>query len=176
MRISKLISLIGLSAALLLGPSTAAQAKSPALYFGGAWGAYSINQSNLDDNDDVLKAYVGFQFTDWLGIEGSWTDFNRLDNAGAGDHFQTDGKGLAVVLSLPLGSASAIFVKGGQFWWDADTSIGGVSGASKGNDPFWGAGLKLGFNEHVALRLEVERYDVDDLKIRAFTAGIEFKF
>jgi len=174
MRFSRLISLISLSVALLVGLSTAAQARSPALYLGGAWGAYSINQSNLDDNDDVLKAYVGFQFTDWLGIEGSWTDFNRLDNGT--DQFQTDGKGLAVVISLPLGSASSVFAKGGQFWWDADTSVGGVSGASKGNDPFWGAGLKLGFNEHVAVRLEVERYDVDDIKIRAFTAGIEFKF
>jgi hypothetical protein len=174
MRIRKLIPLIGLSAALLLGPSAAAQARSPALYLGGAWGAYSINHSNLDDNDDVLKAYVGFQFTDWLGIEGSWTDFNRLDNGS--DRFQTDGKGLAVVISLPLGSASAVFVKGGEFWWDSDTSLGGVSGASTGNDPFWGAGFKLGFNNHVALRLEVERYDVGDISLRAFTAGIELKF
>jgi len=174
MRIGKPISLIGLSAALLLGLSTAAQAKGPALYLGGAWGAYSIKQSNLDDNDNVLKAYVGIQFTDWFGIEGSWTDFNRLNNAG--DRFDADGRGLAAVISLPLGSTSSVFAKGGQFWWDSDSFLGGVLGASKGNDPFWGAGLKLGFNEHVGLRLEVERYDVGEINLRTFTAGIEFKF
>jgi hypothetical protein len=68
MRINKLSSLLGLSAALLLGPLTAAQAQSPGIYLGASWGAYSIKKSNLNDNDHVLKAVVGGQFNNWFGI------------------------------------------------------------------------------------------------------------
>lgn len=174
MRINKLNFLIGLSAVLLLGSMTTAQAQSPGVYLGASWGAYSIKKSALDDNDDVLKAVVGGQFNNWFGIEGSWTDFNRINSSG--DRFEGDGKGLAAVLSMPMGATSSFFVKGGQFWWESDSSLGGALGASTGNDPFWGAGFKLGFNNHLAVRLEAERYDVSDTHLNAYTAGLEFKF
>jgi OOP family OmpA-OmpF porin len=175
MRINKLSFLIGLSAVLFLVPLTAAQAKGPGLYLGGAWGAYSVKKSDLDANDDVLKAWVGFQFNDWFGIEGSWTDFNRLNND-SGDRFDADGKGLAAVLSFPVGNRSSVFVKGGAFWWNSKMSFSGVDTNDKGSDPFWGAGFKFGFNPHLALRFEVERYDVSDTHLNAVTAGVEFKF
>lgn len=174
MRIKKLSSLIGLSAALVLGPLTAAHAQSPGIYLGASWGAYSIKKSNLDKNDHVLKAVVGGQFNNWFGLEGSWTDFNRMNNGG--DRFKADGKGLAAVLSMPVGTTSSAFVKGGQFWWNSDSSLGGSLGASKGHDPFWGAGFKFGFNDHLALRLEAERYDVSATHLNTVTAGLEFKF
>jgi len=175
MQISKLSALIGLSTVLLLGPLTAAQAQKPGLYVGAAVGAYSIDESNLSENDRVLKAYVGGQFTNWFGIEGSWTDFNRVDNSG-GDKFDADGVGAAVVLSLPMGSTSSLFIKGGQFWWRSDSVLGGSLGASDGNDPFWGVGVKVGFNDHLAIRLEVERYDVAAINLYTLMGGLEFKF
>ena len=48
--------------------------------------------------------------------------------------------------------------------------------SSKGNDPLWGAGFKFGFNDHLALRLEAERYDVADTHLNTVTAGLKFKF
>jgi OOP family OmpA-OmpF porin len=174
MRIRKISSLIGLSAALSLGLLTAAQAKDSGIYLGASWGAYSIKESDLDDNDDVLKAVVGGQFNDWFGVEGSWTDFSRV--IGGGDRFESDGKGLAAVFSMPVWDKSSVFVKAGQFWWESDSSLGGALGASKGNDPFWGGGLKFGFTDHLALRLEAERYEVADTNLNTFTAGLEFKF
>lgn len=174
MRIHKLSSLIGLSTALLLGPLTAAQAQKPGLYVGAGVGAYSIKESNLSDNDHVIKAYVGGQFTNWFGIEGSWTDFNRT-NSGS-NRFEADGAGLAAVFSLPIGPTSSLFIKGGQFWWKSDSVLGGTLGASDGNDPFWGVGVKVGFNDHLAIRLEVERYDVADIHLNTLTGGLEFKF
>lgn len=165
----------GFAAALLLGPLIAnAQLQRPALYLGGSWGAYNIDQGSLDDNDDALKAFVGGQFNEWLAVEGFWTDFNRLDNS-AGDRFEADGTGVALVLSAPVGPSS-VFVKGGQYWWDADSSVSGVSGAGDGDDPFWGLGVKFGFTNHLALRVEGERYDVADTTLDVFTAGLEFKF
>lgn len=174
MRIRKLGTILGLTTAVLLCPLTAAQAQTPGLYVGAALGAYSINESNLSDNDHVLKAYVGGQFVNWFGVEGSWTDFNRINNGA--DNFQADGAGLAAVFSLPMGSTSSLFVKGGQFWWRSDSVLGGVLGASDGNDPFWGVGAKVGFNNHFALRVEVERYDVASIKLYTLMGGLEVKF
>lgn len=174
MRIHKLGSLIGLSAALLVGPLTAAEAQRPGLYLGLSGGAYSINESNLDENDRVVKAIFGGQFTNWVGLEGSWTDFDRTNNGG--DNFDADGKGLAAVFSLPVGAHSAAFLKAGQFWWDSKSMLGGVLGDKDGNDPFYGAGFRFGFNENVALRVEVERYDVSNVHLDTLTGGVEFKF
>jgi len=174
MRLNKISSLIGLSAALVLGPMAAAQAKGPGIYLGASWGAYSIKESNLDDNDDVLKAVIGGQFNNWFGVEGSWVDFDRVSNDG--DMFESDGKGLAVVFSMPVGATSSAFLKAGQFWWNSDSVLGGVLGASDGNDPFWGGGFKFGFSDHLALRLDAERYEVADTNLNAFTVGLEFKF
>ena len=173
MRINKLFSLIGLSAVILPVP-LAAYADQPGVYLGASWGGYRINESDLHDNDNLVKGFVGGQFTDWFGIEGQWTDFNRLDNGNS--RFDADGKGLAAVLSLPLASASSFFVKGGQFWWDSNSALGGVAGNKDGNDPFWGAGFKLGFNKHLAMRLEYERYDVAKIKLDTATVGLQFNF
>lgn len=167
--------MVGLAAALLLGPLIAhAQIQRPALYLGGSWGAYNIERGALDDNDDTLKAFIGGQFNEWFAIEGSWTDFDRLNN-GPGDRFEADGTGLAAVVSIPVGPSS-VFVKAGQFWWDANSAVSGVAAAGDGDDPFWGAGARFGFTNHLALRLEGERYDIADTTIDSFTAGLEFKF
>ncbi len=174
MRINNLSALIIFSTALLLGPLTTAQAQRPGLYVGGEVGAYKTQGSNFSDNDHVLKAYAGGQFTNWFGVEGSWIDFNRIDNGG--DNFEADGVGVAAVFSLPMGSLSELFVKGGQFWWKSDSVLGGTLGASDGNDPFWGVGVKVGLNDHLALRLEIERYDVADIHLNTLIGGIEIKF
>jgi len=175
MRISKLVLLFGLPVVLVLVPFAAAHAQHPGVYLGGAWGAYSINESEFDDHDDLLKAYLGGQFNNWFGIEGSWVDFNRLDN-GAGDKFKVDGSGLAAVFSFPLSDKSAAYVKAGEFWWKSDSVLGGVVGDRDGNDEFYGAGLKLGFNRHLALRLELERYDVTHVDLDTATIGLQFQF
>jgi hypothetical protein len=174
MNINSFKSVPVIAAALLLGSVTAVQAQETGLYIGAGWGSYSINENNLDNNDDVIKTLVGIQFNGMFGIEGSWTDFNRINNGG--DRFEADGRGLSAVLSFPVGTASAIFVKGGQFWWDSDAAINYVSQSSHGNDLFWGAGLKLGFNDALALRLEVERYDVMNAQVRTLTAGLDYRF
>lgn len=146
----------------------------PGVYLGGSWGAFRINESDLRKNDDLLTGFVGAKFTDWFGIEGSWTDFSNVDNGTS--RFDADGKGLAAVLSAPFGQSSSVFAKVGQFWWDANSTLGGVVGDRDGNDPFFGAGVNLGFNRNVALRLEADRYDVSNVDLDTVTIGIQLLF
>jgi OmpA-OmpF porin, OOP family len=175
MRTSKIVSLISLLGVLLLGPIAATQAQETGFYLGGSWGAYKVDEGDLDDNDDMLKGFLGWQFAPFFGIEGQWTDFNRLNND-SGDRFEADGKGLAAVFTFPFTPTSSLFAKVGNFWWDSDSSFAGGARDEDGDDPFFGAGFKFGFNRHVALRLEWERFDIADVDIDAFTAGIQFTF
>lgn len=170
MKTHKFRNIFGIITALLLGSATTAQAESPGVYVGAALGSYNINDGSLDNNDRVLKTLIGLQFNDFLAIEGAWTDFNRVNNNG--DRFEADGRGVAAVLSLPLG----IFVKGGQFWWGSEAIFSSTSKSSNGNDPFWGAGIRFDLSDHLALRLEAERYDVLNTHIKTYTAGLDFKF
>lgn len=178
MQISKCFFRSSASAVLLLVPlATNADEPGefhPGVYLGGSWGAYRINESNLDDNDDLLKGFIGAQFTNWFGLEGQWTDFNRLDSGNSS--FEADGGGLAAVFSLPTGGTSALFIKLGQFWWDSDSVLGGVVGDQDGDDPFGGVGFKLGFNRHVGLRLEYERFDIANIKLDTASVGVQFNF
>lgn len=163
---------IGAVVALLLAPLPALA--RPGVYFGGSWGAYSINESDLDENDNLLTGFVGAKFTDWFGVEGSWTDFNSVDNGSS--RFDADGKGLAAVLSIPFGESSSAFAKAGKFWWDSNSTLGGVVGDRDGNDPFFGAGVNLGLNRNVALRLEANRYDVANADLDTATVGLQISF
>ena len=174
MNIHKLKSLSVITAGLLISSMTTVQANESGVYIGAGMGSYSINVNNLDKNDDVIKTLIGVQVNDMFGLEASMTDFDRINNGG--DRFEADGHGLAAVLSFPVGESSALFVKGGQFWWDADASISNTSQSSNGNDPFWGAGFKFGFTEALALRLEAERYDVINAHVKTFTLGVDYRF
>lgn len=171
MLIRKIISIVGLAGVLLFVPLTAAHAAS-GLYLGASWGAYQINESNLDDNDDLWKAFIGVQANDLLGIEASRVDFSRTESTNSS--FKGDGLGLAAVFSFPIGGGSTFFAKAGQFWWDSESSFGGAPGDPDGNDPFYGVGLKFG--KGLSLRLELERYKVADVDLDTVTVGLQLGF
>jgi OmpA-OmpF porin, OOP family len=168
MEIGKRSVRVAALAALLLPLPALAQ---PGLYIGGSWGAFRINESDLRKNDDLLTGFVGAKFTNWFGIEASWTDFSNVDNGTS--RFDADGKGLAAVVSGPFGQSSSVFAKAGQFWWDANSMLGGVVGDRDGNDLFFGAGVNLGLNRNAALRLEADRYDVSNVDLDTVTIGIQ---
>lgn len=172
--ILKLPVLSGMVFLVSLSASPASHAEAPGIYMGGSWGAYRINDSDLDDHDDLLKAYLGGQFNSWFAIEGSWLDFNRMNNDDSS--FETDGKGLAAIFSLPLSDTSSFYVKGGQFWWNSKSRLGDVVSDDDGDDPFYGAGLKLGLTERFGIRLEWERYDIADIDLDTASVGIQFNF
>ena len=171
MLIKKLFINVVLPMVLLTAVTTTASAN---FYLGASWGGYQINESNLDDNDDLLKAFAGFSVNEWFGIEGSWLDFNTINSSTS--NFAADGVGLAAVFMLPLSDATSFYAKAGQFWWESDSTLGGVVGNNDGNDTFFGAGFKFGANDAVSVRVEAERYDVDQVDLEAYSIGLQINF
>jgi hypothetical protein len=52
--------------------------------------------------------------------------------------------------------------KVGYLWWDAESSVAGVSAGEDGSDVFFGLGTGFALTETFDLRLEYELYQLDD--------------
>lgn len=172
MRLSQRFVIVAL--AILAVMPLVAQAAPPNAYFGGSYGQYRFDERGLKENDTIWKAFIGGQFNDWFGLEGAFVNFDRAANQGSS--FETDGWSAAAVLSVPLGPNSALYAKGGEYWWDAKSNFAGVSANDKGNDPFWGAGLRFGLTNVLHLRLEYERYKVATFDLNSVSVGLQAAF
>jgi hypothetical protein len=137
---------------------------------------------SFDASDTTYKAFVGFHFLKFLGLEANYVDFGSLEDTSAGIDLSVDATAydLFLVGVLPLGSHFELFAKAGYFKWDrnADAS-GAVTGTDtdSGSDPVYGAGMSIIFGKHIGLRLEYEKYDMSDVdKLEQESAGIEIRF
>ena len=168
------LSLAALSLALV-GISATAKAQSEindtGIYVGAGYGQYSIqfedleNDIDFDDDAAVLKAYVGAQFSPYLGLELAYQNFDEANDA---DGFaEIEGLSLAAKFSLPISERFSVYAKGGWFQWEAELStdvplIGSISSSQDGGDIFYGAGLQFAFTENVHARIEYERFEIED--------------
>lgn len=176
MRMKTLLPLVGGALAVL--PLAPAYADLSGPYFGGSYGLYQFDDSGIDEEDTMWKAFVGAQFNDWLGFEAGFVNLDAAREQGAG-FFEADGWTGAALASFPLGTNSAFFLKAGAFWWDAE--IGGQT-INANNvqdddfDPFYGAGFRIGLSDNFALRVEYERYEVLNADIDSASVGLQANF
>lgn len=131
----------------------------PGIYVGAAYGIASLDGENFDDDTQVLKAFVGGKFNDYIGLEAAANHYGEAE--GSLYESELTGYTAALVGYLPLGDGFDLFAKAGNLWWKNDFTILGFSDDVTGNELFFGVGAQLNFGEHVALRIEWERYEVD---------------
>lgn len=159
---------------LLTLPSMQALADAPAGYVGLGYGQYrfEFNNDSIDtdfsDNTEVWKAYVGGMFTDAVGLELTYLNFDEANDNDI--NAEIDGWSLAGIFAAPISDTFSIYGKLGWFFWDADyrgrASAGPVlvdiDEGTDGNDLFYGAGVRFGLSDSVSLRFEYDRYELDD--------------
>jgi hypothetical protein len=178
----KLLRLLPLALVLLVGTSMA----HAGLYVGASYGDTSIKQEDssfsFDGSSNTAKVFAGFTFMKFVGIEASYLDMGSAeDEVAPGIDASVDltGWDLFIVGNLPIGKHFDIFAKAGLVVWDASTSISGISGdeSDDGNDPVYGAGFRFKFAKLIGVRLEYERFDIQDTDgVDMASAGIEFRF
>ena len=156
------------------------------IYFGASVGDANVSQEDggfdFSSSDTAYKAFVGWSFFKFFGIEASYLDLGtQEDEVTPGTDVSVDATAwdAFVVGQLPLGKHFELFAKAGIVVWDTSTSISGITGDSSddGNDPAYGAGLKFKFGHFFGIRAEYERFDIEDTdKVDMASVGAEFRF
>jgi outer membrane protein OmpA-like peptidoglycan-associated protein len=191
MNITRKLALSAMLATTLV--AGAAQAAEPGFYLGAGAGQTTLktdieprnssgNKIEIDEDDTGWKAFLGYQFVPWLGVEAGYVELGRGDDsrtfANGGDieaEVDVGGVEYYLVPSLPLGEHFEIFGKIGGFYGDisADGKLRRSAGAPR--EKFdessdeesmlaYGGGLAWNFGRgHWSLRAEYIQYDADDL-------------
>ncbi|MFZ5785254.1 MAG: outer membrane beta-barrel protein [Acidobacteriota bacterium] len=179
---------------VLLGTvALAGAASAQGLYIGGAysWATTDIEDVNadlIDDNANGYKAFLGYEFPAVLGIEAGYVEFGDYDIGefegfeGSRGQFNSNGWTAALTGRVPIGKLVTVYGKVGYFFWDSELDIEGDLGdvigelSEDGQDPFYGAGLRLNFGK-ISVLGEYERYDSsEDFNHDLFSLGVRFTF
>ena len=179
--------------AVALGLGLAGEARAQGVYLGGAYSwatlhADDVDANLLDDNASAYKLFLGYEFPQILGLEAGWTHFGSYD-VGNFEGFEdltgeVDATGWTAALTarIPIGSLVTVYGKAGYFFWNSELDIpgdiGDVFGELKedGQDPFFGAGIRLNLGQ-VSILGEYERYSSsEDFDFDLFSLGVRLTF
>jgi len=142
---------------------------------------------NVDDEDMGWKIFGGYNINQYFGVEMGYADLGETSidmnitapvvGSGSGD-VSVDGFAIAGVGSYPISDQVDVYAKIGAYFWNADLSIGGLSGNvdDDGTEVLFGLGAKYQFTEQVGVRAEWERYGADDVDVDLFSIGVVFEF
>jgi OmpA-OmpF porin, OOP family len=159
----------------------------------GGFTAVSIHD---DERDMGYKVFGGYQFNRYFALEGGYFNLGKFDFRAdtlppgtlRGD-IELQGVNLDAVGILPFTDKFSAFGRVGANYAKTDVSFRGT-GAVKVADPSsterktnykYGAGLQYAFTEAVAMRVEAERYRVDDARgekgdVDLFSVGLLYRF
>ncbi|MEQ8206207.1 MAG: outer membrane beta-barrel protein [Woeseia sp.] len=185
-------------AAIVLGIALSAPAVAQSdFYLGGTIGNTSVDTEfdefdlNFDDEETSWSAFAGIQATDNFAIEASYNDFGDYNVSRNFDLTQTNidatltGYDVMAVLSAPIGPLR-LFGKAGLVFWDADVTaliqppVGSgfqLREQDSGNDLAFGGGLEFSLSPNLAIRGEMEWFDIEDTEEVWFASiGLRFNF
>jgi OmpA-OmpF porin, OOP family len=148
------------------------------LYLGGAIGDFSANLAGVEDVDDVdldfddedaTRVYAGWRFNPYLAVQLDYTDFGTGDASTnlLGITTETDGWTPSIVGTLPLGPVE-LYAKAGMIFYNVDVDLDAVNNSldetfsDSGEDAVFGVGIGVTVLEHLNLRAEYERIDIEE--------------
>lgn len=137
----------------------------------------TITNSRYDDSDIGFKIFGGYQLNSILAVEGGYFDLgefgfnaNTTPMGTSEGSFEVDGGYLDMVGTISLTSKLDFLARAGFNYANTDTQMRGT-GAVPGNSPSlggndWnpklGIGLQYELTDNFDLRLEAERYHLDE--------------
>ena len=183
-------AVIGFFLAVPVCASAEAPVGAPQIYLGGGVGYNWLNGQPFKDpnNPDhhfshthlTWKALAGIKFTPIVSVEGQYIDFGAHNKNS--DNVKAHGWTAGAVLDVPILPIFTPYAKAGAFFWKSDgtfTSNGSVTGSGfdeRGTDFTWGGGVRLNITQSIDLRVEYERFRLDDTHVDNATAALQFTF
>jgi outer membrane protein OmpA-like peptidoglycan-associated protein len=184
---NKAMLAVFLAPTLLAG---AANAVEPGFYLGASGGQTTIDVNakdygfngndhfKIDDNDVGWKAYLGYNFVPWLGVEAGYIDLGGASKNFNGNHAHLDFTGWEgfLVGTLPLGPVD-LFAKAGAIDIKSQLDTQNFGTSDQTNTKFaYGVGAAYNIG-HWGLRVEAEGYDDNEVSdVYFLSAGVTYHF
>lgn len=149
----------------------------------------------LDDTDRGYKLFAGYQLNQYIGVEGGFFDlgdfnYSTFTSPTSTYYGKLDVRGinLDLVASAPLTERLSGFLRVGVNYAEARNNFGGtgmtpIYVSSKGRDlnGKGGLGLQYAFSDNWAMRLEAERYRINDsisqmADVHMYSLGVVYRF
>jgi OOP family OmpA-OmpF porin len=155
------------------------------------------SSTGLDHTDTAWKLFGGYQFNQYYGLEGGYDRLGRFSansaiagGGGGGTWDANDVWSLAATGTLPITDQFSALAKLGLAYSNIDFNYaaagpGGtvsINQSTNRTQPLFGLGLKYNFDQHVAVRGEVEHFkDLGDgntgqSDINVWSANIQYLF
>ena len=149
-----------------------------------------------DDSHFGFKVFGGYAFNRYIALESGYFDLGRFgfwaDTVPAGTlrgNIKIRGGNFDVVGSVPIGEKFSLFARGGLNYANSKDTFAGTGSVTVINPSprKWAANYKFGvgaeydFTRYVGMRIEAERYRIDDAvgnkgDVDLFSAGLVFRF
>ena len=157
---------------------------------------FTTTSISNDDRHFGFKVFGGYEFNRYFALEAGYFNLGRFgflaDTLPAGSlrgDIKIQGANFDLVGSVPIGEKFSLFARAGVNYADSKDSFAGT-GAVTVIDPSphkWAANYKFGFGAEydftrfIGMRIEAERYRVDDAvgnkgDVDLYSAGLVFKF
>lgn len=199
MRVTRLLAVVLLGSSGLITASQASaqvQQSQAGFYVGGSLGQSSFDKEivrelitlgTVDTSDTGFKVFGGYQFNRNVGLEVAYVDLGKASYSGfagpdpvIGGKVEVTGVNLSAIGAWPVAPNFDVFGKIGFLSWEDKASdvTGGVPFSDKieGTDLSFGFGAAWHLTRNVRLRVEWERFRVDDTDADLFSVGAVYKF
>ena len=199
MSVTRLLAVVVLGSSGLITASQAsaqAQQSVAGFYVGGSLGQSSFDKEivrelltsgRVDTSDTGFKVFGGYQFNRNVGLEVAYVDLGKASYSGfagpapvTGGKVEVTGVNLSAIGAWPVAPNFDVFGKIGFLSWEDKASdvTGGVPFSDKidGTDLSFGFGAAWHLTRNVRLRVEWERFRVDDTDADLFSVGAVYKF
>lgn len=120
-------------------------------------------QGSATSNNKASRLYAGYQFFDFLAVEGGWVDFDegKISSGGVPVEIETEGYHIKGIASLPFGrdtnGFNAVFLSVGAWRWDYEAKNNVTGVRVHGVSPTAGVGFMIG-RKTASFKLEYERF------------------
>lgn len=139
----------------------------------------------INGDDTAFEIGVGFAFSPYLSIEGSYQDFGKpYGYAGcpidvlciaivpfSREEVSVDGWSVALRGALPVTDSLSVFGRLGFLSWDASARTQSLN--DSGTDVLYGAGIAADLSDRFGLQLSYEKAEVD---IETVKLGVRLRF
>jgi opacity protein-like surface antigen len=123
-----------------------------------------------EEDDTAYKAFVGWRFSEIIALEAAYINLGEPSGEvtpGINVDASVDGFAPYVVATIPLGLFE-VYGRLGYFFYDGNIGVeSGVGGRvevdEESEDFVYGAGVGLDLLDHINIRLEYERFDLQGI-------------